>query len=124
MLKFLDEKSSFGEDLSMFTQLQIGSFLNATAVCLFWKMKCVLPILFMWIYAIIGHDHFEINQVFFSSFDVYILVSGLLLVGIPHGALDHLTEGLFAEKKVTIKFIISYLGLMLPIFLVWYVVVL
>ena len=62
------------------------------------------------------HDHFEINQVFFSSFDVYILVSGLLLVGIPHGALDHLTEGLFAEKKVTIKFIISYLGLMLPYF--------
>ena len=39
VLKFLDEKSSFGEDLSMFTQLQIGSFLKATVVWLFWKVK-------------------------------------------------------------------------------------
>ena len=121
VLKFLDEKSSFGEDLSMFTQLQIGSFLKATAVWLFWKMKWVLPLLFMCLYAFLGQDQFTVNQGFFSSFDVYVLVSGLLLVGIPHGALDHLTEGLFAEKKVTFKFIFSYLGLMLPIFLVWYI---
>ena len=120
VLNFLDERSSFGEDLSMFTKLQIGAFLKATGVWLFWKLRNYFPLFFIILYAIFGSDSYAINQTFFSSLDTYVVVFGLLLVGIPHGALDHLTEGLSSVKKVTLKFILLYLGLMAPIFLIWH----
>ncbi len=119
ILKFLAEKSSFGEELSMFTNLQIGPFLKATVVWLFWQVKNYVPLIFLILYAAFGSNSFTKNQTFFNSFDTCIVVVGLLLVGIPHGALDHLTEGLVKEKKVTFKFIVYYLALMVPIFLIW-----
>lgn len=120
VLKFLDEKSSFAEELSMFTKLQIGAFLKATIVWFFWKLRKYLALFFLIIYASFGSDSFSANQTFFSSLDLYVIILGLLLVGIPHGALDHLTEGLISVKKVTLKFIFLYLLLMVPIFLIWH----
>ena len=44
----------------------------------------------------------------------------MLAIGIPHGALDHLTESLIKRQKITLKFIVIYIALMIPIFLFWY----
>tara|TARA_B100000925_G_scaffold254476_1_gene207420 strand:- start:888 stop:1652 length:765 start_codon:yes stop_codon:yes gene_type:complete len=55
-----------------------------------------------------------------SSFQLSLLIFGLLVVGIPHGALDHLTGFISNKKKISLKFIMIYLALMVPIFLLWY----
>ena len=44
----------------------------------------------------------------------------MFVIGIPHGALDHLTESLIKSQKITLKFIIIYIAMMVPIFLLWY----
>ena len=119
VLKFLDEKTSFAEDLTMFGKLQIGVFLRALMFWLYWKLKPFLvPI------ALIGCAFFSFDSDINSSLNInnyqlVLMVFGLLFVGIPHGALDHLTGFISKNKKISIKFILLYLMLMVPIFLIW-----
>ena len=55
-----------------------------------------------------------------SSNNLTVLTFGLLILGIPHGALDHLTEILSKKNTINIKFIFYYLAMMVPILLVWF----
>ena len=48
-----------------------------------------------------------------------VLVVGLFLVGIPHGAMDHMTEALSKSKRITAPFILKYLALMAIVYLLW-----
>ena len=118
ILKFLDEKTSIREDLSIFGKLQIGVFLKALCYWFFNKLKpSIVAILF-----IVSIFLFENNSssIFLTDFQLGLLSFGLLLVGIPHGALDHLTETISKKKKITFSFISKYLLLMVPIFFLWY----
>ena len=119
ILKFLDEKTTLMEEISMFSKLQIGIFLKATVVWVYWRLKPLIVTILMIIYAAFSENQFSTNNVFFSALDFSVIISGLLLIGIPHGALDHLTESLQSIKKVTFKFVAFYIALMIPIYLIW-----
>tara|TARA_B100001094_G_C18191190_1_gene807363 strand:+ start:1930 stop:3921 length:1992 start_codon:yes stop_codon:yes gene_type:complete len=120
VLKFLDEKTSFKEDLSMFSKLQIGLFVKAAFYWVFWRFKNLIFPFIMILYLLIDSS-FPNKELFnLSDINLIVLIVGMLTIGIPHGALDHLTESINSNKKITIKFIIFYLLLMTPILLLWY----
>lgn len=116
ILRFLDEKTGLREELSMFSKLQIGTFLKAVLYLFIEKSKPQL-ILFAPL-ALYGILHFILPD--YAELSIYALIAiGLFLVGIPHGAMDHKT-GLFSNnKKINLSFIFKYLGVMFMAYLVW-----
>ena len=120
VLNFLDEKTSITEDLGMFTKLQVGVFIKALFLWIYWKLKSFLIPLLMVFYVIYNPLSESVSSMSMSSFQLSLLIFGLLVVGIPHGALDHLTGFISNKKKISLKFIMIYLALMVPIFLLWY----
>ena len=120
VLNFLDEKTSIIEDLGMFTKLQVGVFVKALFLWIYWRLKPFLIPLLMVFYVIYNPLSESVSSMSMSSFQLSLLIFGLLVVGIPHGALDHLTGFISNKKKISLKFIMIYLALMVPIFLLWY----
>ena len=120
VLNFLDEKTSITEDLGMFTKLQVGVFVKALFLWIYWRLKPFLIPLLMVFYVIYNPLSESVSSMSMSSFQLSLLIFGLLVVGIPHGALDHLTGFISNKKKISLKFIMIYLALMVPIFLLWY----
>ena len=120
VLNFLDEKTSITEDLGMFTKLQVGVFIKALFLWIYWRLKPFLIPLLMVFYVIYNPLSESVSSMSMSSFQLSLLIFGLLVVGIPHGALDHLTGFISNKKKISLKFIMIYLALMVPIFLLWY----
>lgn len=119
VLNFLDEKSKVIEELKMFFKLQIGIFLKSLWYWTLWRMKkFVVPIL-MILLVFLPSGPPTAHGLQIPLYQICILILGLLLIGIPHGALDHYTEAIEKEKKVSMKFIVRYILLMAPIFLLW-----
>jgi Brp/Blh family beta-carotene 15,15'-monooxygenase len=119
VLQFLDEKSKPSEEFKMFFNLQIGLFLKAVFLWMNWKLKPYVISILMILTVLIPSESGFSGELDISRFQVIILMIGLLLIGIPHGALDHFTNAIDQEKRVTFKFVIRYLSLMAIIFLVW-----
>jgi Brp/Blh family beta-carotene 15,15'-monooxygenase len=66
--------------------------------------------------------YFILEAVFASATEVImysVLVIGLFVVGIPHGAMDHMTEALSKSKRITAPFVLKYLALMAIVYLLW-----
>ncbi len=119
VLQFLDEKTSFSQDLSMFSKLQIGFFLKALFYWLYWNFKGLIFPILMIFYVLYSIGFESSDPTSMNTFQLGLLIFGLLLVGIPHGALDHLTGFISKKKKISLKFIVVYLALMVPIFILW-----
>jgi len=118
ILKFLDEKTSVKEDVQLFSKLQIGTFLMALWHWVVGRCAAVISSLILLMAAFAFSLDPVANEL--SSVHLTVLVVGLLAVGIPHGALDHLTGVITKNKKVSLRFIFIYLLLMVPIFGLWY----
>jgi Brp/Blh family beta-carotene 15,15'-monooxygenase len=119
VLQFLDEKSKPSQEFKMFFNLQISLFLKAVLLWVNWKLKPYVISILMILTVLIPSESGFSGELDISRFQVIILMIGLLLIGIPHGALDHFTNAIDQEKRVTFKFVIRYLSLMAIIFLVW-----
>lgn len=116
VLRFLDEKTSIWEDASMFYKLPIGIFLKACFVLSIKKSRS-LALLFGPVLLYYVLNYFSPN---ISNIVLYILLLlGLIAVGIPHGAMDHMTEALSKTKRITLPFVIKYLGLMAMVYVLW-----
>ena len=116
VLRFLDEKTSIWEDASMFYKLPIGIFLKACFVLSIKKSRS-LALLFGPVLLYYALNYFSPN---ISNIVLYILLLlGLIAVGIPHGAMDHMTEALSKTKRITLPFVIKYLGLMAMVYVLW-----
>ena len=85
----------------MFYKLQIGIFIKSIFYWFYWKFKKLLFPILMIAYILLD-DSIASNELLnLSSNNLAVLTFGLLIIGIPHGALDHLTEIL--SKKTTIN---------------------
>ena len=119
-MKFLDEKTTIKEELSMFSKLQIGIFIKSVFCWFYWKVeKSIFPLL-MISYLLLDSSIPNDDLIYLSNSNLFIIIVGMLVIGIPHGALDHLTQSLIKRQKITLKFIVIYIALMVPIFLFWY----
>lgn len=119
VLNFLDEKSKPIQEFKMFFKLQIGVFLKATLYWISWRLKKYLIYFLMIFLILIPSKSVESDDLRISIFQTAILVIGLLVIGIPHGALDHFTNAIDKGKKITFKFVSRYMILMVPVFFLW-----
>ena len=119
VLRFLDEKTTLFEELSMFGKLQIWYFIKALIFWFYLRIKLLL-IPFLMVFSLLIFWDKPSSYTFELHFiQLILLVIGLITIGIPHGALDHLTGFISKEKKITLKFILVYLSMMVPVFLLW-----
>jgi lycopene beta-cyclase len=117
ILYFLDEESSLSNELKIFYSLQWKPFIVA-ALKELWNInnqifKSFLPL----VLSILFLAFQSLNMTYLT--DVF-LVTGLLLIGIPHGAIDHLIETNHFNQSVSLKFITLYLAQGAVIVLLWY----
>jgi lycopene beta-cyclase len=112
---FLDEKTTFFDELRIFASLPIIPFLKAVYVFLKGKryLRYILALLIVSTYLIL----LSLNDVIASIFGYTALLTGLVGLGIPHGALDHL---LLNSKKFSLPFFLfKYSAGIVLYFLLW-----
>ena len=118
ILKFLDEKTTISEDIKIFSRLPIGIFLRALGLY-FVKSKAFRPFLilcFVCILFLLSDFPEKQNIVGFTT-----LLIGMICVGIPHGAVDHLIESKSWDYLNAPGFIAKYIALMAIIGIFWWI---
>ena len=91
----------------MFYKLQIGIFIKSTFYWVYWKFKRLLFPVLMIVYILLDESSASNELLNLSLNNLVVLTFGLLIIGIPHGALDHLTEIL--SKKTPLISSLSYI---------------
>ncbi len=119
VFRFLDEKSTLKEELKMFSTLPIKPFLSAFIVDVFKaKKRDWMPILLLVIALSLLLSQ-QVNPTFFEWTNNLFLISGLLAIGIPHGAVDHMLTSDKKNTRPTFGFIVRYLSSAFILFILW-----
>jgi lycopene beta-cyclase len=119
VMKFLDEKTTLSEDLKILSTLPFAPFLKSLGWHISFKLsKVLVPLLVL--FFTIGLMVLNNNSPnLLPIIEPYLLLVGLFLVGIPHGALDYLLDSGNIKSKVRFLFILKYLGTAFIYLLVW-----
>jgi lycopene beta-cyclase len=120
VLRFLDEASSPWEEAQMFARLPWGPFLRALGIELGAQLRPLRrPLLLLaWAAALAGIQAFWAEGAQVLGYGSLLL--GLIAVGIPHGAVDHLLESSRFDTPIRPRFVIGYIALgaaLLPLWL-------
>jgi lycopene beta-cyclase len=118
ILKFLDEKTSLKEEISIFAQLPVRSFLIAFFQFLVHK-NWLRPVFITFICLVLIVCGMQ--PALQANLGYSILAIGLVIVGIPHGAVDHLIESGRWGSKNTPEFIAGYLSKGIAMAVFWYI---
>jgi lycopene beta-cyclase len=118
ILKFLDEKTTILEDAKIFSRLPIGIFLRALALH-FIKSKAFRPFVIVCFVLTLFFlsNYAEIRNILGYT----TLVIGMVFVGLPHGAVDHLIESNSWDYRKAPGFIAKYISLMAIIGIFWWI---
>lgn len=120
VFRFLDEKTKLKEELKLFGTLPISPFLKAFFKdVVFSKKSEMIAVLLILIAFSLVLLHY-LSPTIFEWVNNILLIGGLVTIGIPHGAVDHL---LTSEKKMmrpTVGFILRYLSYVVVLFIVWW----
>lgn len=117
VLNFLDEKSTPFQELRLMSTLPILLFLNAAlldAIGIFRSFLEKRSVAFYMSCILLVFEYFQLGL-----FSNIIIILGLLSIGLPHGALDHLYS-VSNQLRIPWRFIGIYLGLGLLLLVVWY----
>lgn len=118
ILNFLDEKTTLREEIGIFKKLPIGIFLRALLIRVtlnpFFRTFCLLLLTLL----LIGLNSHPFVQ---SIIGYSVLLVGMIAVGLPHGAVDHLISSKGLNTQITPKFILTYLGLMTVMGILWFI---
>jgi len=116
VIRFLREETTLVRELPILAALPLRPFLGAAFRDVFdHKMRMYWPVLVLVLFQIL------VLQLGLPMVSAGILVAGLLLVGLPHGAIDHLLESRRAETPIDPAFIIRYLLLSFVIGIIWWI---
>ena len=118
ILYFLDEESKLINELKIFYSLQWKPFIVAALKELWNHNNPILKSFIPLILSILFLMFQTLNMTYLT--DVF-LVTGLLLIGIPHGAIDHMLETNHFNQTISLKFIALYLAQGAVIILLWYI---
>jgi lycopene beta-cyclase len=116
ILKFLDEKTTFLEDIKIFSRLPIGVFLKSLVIH-FIKSKAFRPfviVCFVSVLCSLSNVPGTQNAIGYTA-----LIIGMICVGLPHGAVDHLIESKSWDYKKAPRFIGQYLFLIACMGVFW-----
>ncbi len=119
VLQFMDEKTSIFQDIKILSSLPFKPFLKA------WKFDIIVkfkPFIITIILITLALGLLILNSAFPSPFnwtESILFTLGLITVGIPHGAVDHLLESGNLHGNVKLNFILRYLGAAFIYFILW-----
>ena len=117
VLNFLDEKSTPFQEMRLMSTLPILLFLNAAifdAIGKFGSFLAKRSVAFYMTITLLVFQQFQLGML-----SNLILIVGLLSIGLPHGALDHLYS-VSNKLRIPWRFVGVYLGLGLLVLLLWY----
>ncbi len=116
VIRFLEEETGLRQEASIFKRLPIGTFVRALIYYLspYWRHFFIFLFLLTWLL-------FSRNQEWQNVFGIAVLSVGMLAVGIPHGALDHLLESKVSWNKGLVVFVMKYVLTMLIMAVLWWV---
>jgi Brp/Blh family beta-carotene 15,15'-monooxygenase len=118
VLRFLDEKSTRREEIKIFKSLPIKLFIVVAIKDVSWmlwnKLVQIPFVIWMSLFTLLSYSLVGISFVY-----VFLLL-GMVLIGIPHGALDHLYSKDYQFRRNLTFHIIKYLGLGLLVLLLFW----
>jgi lycopene beta-cyclase len=119
VLLFLDEKTTLIQDIRIFLTLPIKPFLKAVGwVASSRIQKSITPFILLLLSMLLLLIYKTTPQIF-NWIQISIFSVGLFLVGIPHGAVDHLLETGNIKSSIKPIFVIKYLGLAFLNLILW-----
>lgn len=110
VLSFLDEKTTLSQDIRLFASLPIIPFLQAALSHIASPLKKLikpLSVLLLTFGLLVLHNH---ALHVFNTVEPILFALGLIFLGIPHGAVDHLLESGNYHTKPDLNFVVRYLG--------------
>lgn len=118
VMKFLDEKTTLREEISIFAGLPIAAFLKSLVRKALRSSALRPSILTLICLALLPLPwHNELWQ----RISTLLLIVGFVLIGIPHGAVDHLLETKRWDYRRMPAFILSYLSVGILMAFIWYI---
>ncbi len=119
VLKFLDEKTTLIQDVKIFSSLPILPFLSAAAQIVALKTKRLLAPFALMLIAFFLWVVFKNVPSMFSWIQFPLFIGVMFLIGIPHGAVDHLLEKNDSSFRLNRNFVLKYVGLAFLNFVLW-----
>lgn len=116
VFSFLDEKTTLLQEIKIFASLPILPFLRALFIYIRKLNWLRYTTLFLSVLLYFLVTFFSTDLAVNISY--FIIVIGLILIGIPHGAVDHLLQ---KDKKIALfPFVLKYLFLVVLYFIIWH----
>jgi len=115
---FLDEKSTLSQEAKIFSKLPIYPFLWAIGQRLKRsKLKDLTILFFLSVFFLLVQPGSGIGFIVSMA----VLGIGMIAIGIPHGALDHLLVPLFNQGKSRTQILVRYVIHMFAMLVLWYI---
>ncbi len=111
ILSFLDEKTNIFEDIRIFLSLPFKPFLLAVWWVVIAKLRRIKPHQALIPLSIALLIAYTAVPYLFNYIQIILFTLGLLAIGIPHGAVDHLLENGHYVERSKAGFILHYLSL-------------
>jgi Brp/Blh family beta-carotene 15,15'-monooxygenase len=119
VFKFLDEKTTLIQDIRIFLTLPMQPFLKAVGWVMSSRMQRIkTPFIVLLLSLLLLFLHKMVPNIF-DFIQITVFTAGMFLVGIPHGAVDHLLETGNFKSPIKLSFIIKYISLALFNLVVW-----
>lgn len=119
VLLFLDEKTTLMQDIRIFLTLPIKPFLRAVGWVASSRMQKLLTPLLLLLLSMLLLIIYKTTPAIFNWIQIIMFTAGLFLVGIPHGAVDHLLETGNLKNRIKPGFVFNYLGLAFLNLVLW-----
>ena len=120
VLQFLDEKTTLIQDIRIFLTLPIKPFLKAVGWVVSSSIQRLITPLLLLLLSILMLLMYKTTPQIFNWLQITMFTIGMFLVGIPHGAVDHLLETDNFKSSIKPAFVINYLGLIFLNLVLWY----
>ena len=119
VLTFLEEKTNLVQDVRILSTLPIKPFLEALCFDVYQKAKKqIIPTVLLFLTLILLILNKNVPSLFVDVQNGLFFL-GLLAVGIPHGAVDHLLEKDTLNARPDLGFLIRYLGASFFCLMIW-----
>ena len=119
VLQFLDEKTTLIQDIRIFSTLPIKPFLKAVLWVVSSQIQRLITPFILLLLSLSLLFVYKITPNIFHGIEIVIFIAGMFLIGIPHGAVDHLLESNNLKVNIKLGFIINYLSFTFFNFVLW-----
>ncbi|NDE11803.1 MAG: hypothetical protein EBZ95_14785, partial [Chitinophagia bacterium] len=119
VLQFLDEKTTLIQDIRIFLTLPKQPFLKAVGWVFSSRIQRIISPFILLLLSLLLLLIYKTLPNIYDLIQVTMFTAGMFLVGIPHGAVDHLLETGNFKSRIKPGFVIKYIGLALFNLVIW-----